>query len=871
MGYLRKVVLIASWILITAARADAGSFVVTSLGDAADATPGDGTCATIASGCTLRAAIEEVNASTDATNLITFSVAGDIVLGARLPNVVRPATIAGSSAPGFTGAPVVRLVLDGVLAPGLAATAGNGEVILFESLEVTGSAGFGISLSGGAARVRGCYVRGNVAGIGVSTPSEIGGPAPADRNVISGNSTAGVYVTSGTAAGTVIDNNFIGVDPSGMTPAGNVEFGVFVAGIASGITIGGNVIGGNGLGIQIESGATDVVVRANLIGTNALGMSAIANTTGLNLSGTATQVIDNTVAGNTNVGLFITGMGAMNNAVTANRIGTAIDGATALPNGTGVRISSGAHDNVLGGLDASSYNVIAGNTGIGVHLNNSATTRNSLVGNFIGVTAAEAPLPNQRGVVITSATFTTVGATSGRGNVIAHNTVGGILVEEGDANHFLRNSIHSNGGLGIDLLGEGVTQNDALDADTGPNGLQNFPVLATASRDLDGTATYVRGTLASTPSRTFSIAVYASAQCDASGHGEGDVFLGTQQVTTDAAGGAALSLALAPADLGRAITAIATDDTSMSTSEFSACVPVAACSAIDVTDAVLSLATAGSMYSESLAATGGTGALTFAVTDGALPAGLSVASDGTLAGTPTESGTFTFTVRATDERGCFDETLFVLDVCPAIEIQTDIPDGTTQTAYDVTLMATGSTIVAFALATGPPPPGTSLASDGRFTGMPTSPGTFTFTVAATDADGCRGLREYDVAIDGCTLMIEPARLDRLEAGVEHETAITASGSLGPYTFELDEGALPIGLELAPDGRLHGTPVELGTFMFVVRVTAQSGCIATLAYTLIIEERSEGGCGCGATRRGDPAALAFVLLALFGSLRARRRS
>ena len=96
--------------------------------------------------------------------------------------------------------------------------------------------------------------------------------------------------------------------------------------------------------------------------------------------------------------------------------------------------------------------------------------------------------------------------------------------------------IYSNGGLGIDLGGNGVTQNDTGDADTGANNLQNFPIVTYATI-LNGNLT-VHGSLNSTPNTTYRIEVFINDAADATGYGEGQMYLGSFNVTTDSAGNA---------------------------------------------------------------------------------------------------------------------------------------------------------------------------------------------------------------------------------------------------------------------------------------------------------------------------------------------
>jgi hypothetical protein len=136
----------------------------------------------------------------------------------------------------------------------------------------------------------------------------------------------------------------------------------------------------------------------------------------------------------------------------------------------------------------------------------------------------------------------------------------------------LLNAIFANGGLGIDLGDDGVTPNDAMDTDTGPDALQNYPILSSAVAT--GTVVLAHGALHSEPNKTFRIEYFASEMADPSGYGEGQTFLGTENVTTDSNGDAGLGTGLFIGPLPpfgqNFITATATDSAAMAnTSEFS--------------------------------------------------------------------------------------------------------------------------------------------------------------------------------------------------------------------------------------------------------------------------------------------------------------
>ena len=151
---------------------------------------------------------------------------------------------------------------------------------------------------------------------------------------------------------------------------------------------------------------------------------------------------------------------------------------------------------------------------------------------------------------------------TGNGLALVHaGSTGGIL--------FSQNSIFANAGLGIDLGNDGVTPNDPGDSDTGPNNLQNFPVLTSAS--IDNGSTTILGTFNSTPNETFTLEFFSDVECDPSGFGEGEIFLGSEQVTTDASGNTAFQAVLpitVPADSVMTSTA---RDSMGNTSEFSQC------------------------------------------------------------------------------------------------------------------------------------------------------------------------------------------------------------------------------------------------------------------------------------------------------------
>ena len=197
-------------------------------------------------------------------------------------------------------------------------------------------------------------------------------------------------------------------------------------------------------------------------------------------------------------------------------------------------------------------------------------------GNYIGTdVTGTLPLGNSdNGVIIaTGAMDNRIGGTAnGAGNVIAFNSVNGIVLtgDAGTGNAISSNSIHSNSDLGIDLGWDGVTLHDRFDLDSGANDLQNPPILTMVKNT--GKGTVVQGVLVSSPNTTFRLEFFSSEACDPSGYGEGQTSLGSAQVRTNNIGRANIRITL-PTSLavGSFVTATATDPAN-NTSEFSQCV-----------------------------------------------------------------------------------------------------------------------------------------------------------------------------------------------------------------------------------------------------------------------------------------------------------
>jgi len=195
--------------------------------------------------------------------------------------------------------------------------------------------------------------------------------------------------------------------------------------------------------------------------------------------------------------------------------------------------------------------------------------------------------------------------------------------------------------------------------------------------------------------------------------------------------------------------------------------------------------TTGIPYSQTFTPGGGIPPYTISVASGSITNGLTLLSSGVLSGTPTASGTFTFTVMAIDGAGCTGSQSYALAVnCPSITLNpATLPNGTSSLAYSQTATATGGTgPYTFALTAGSLPPGMVLTSAGTIMGTPAIAGPYNFTVTATDANRCTGNRVYSLTIGCPALAIAPLTVPGGSIGIPYSQTLTGSGGAAPYSL-----------------------------------------------------------------------------------------
>ena len=450
----------------------ATTYLVNSIGDDSDATPGDSTCETATPGeCTLRAAIEEVNAGAGG-DTINFGIAGTgvhtLTPASAYPTIVQSVIIDGYSQPGsaantapspqpFNG--TLTIEIDGTSAGNSRGFRVGASNVTIKGLVINRFTRYGIEINDSNVKIEGNYIgtdptglidRGNtLSGINDNssgTGDVVGGTTAAARNIISGNQEFSI----GVGGNLLVQGNYLGLDATGTGVLANTGGGpatnLYIAG--AGNTIGGstvserNVLAGSGTGILIFFNANNNKVQGNYIGTDYLG-------------------------------------------TVQSGFGGTVDGVAVI----------GGQNNLIGGTAEGEGNLIAGNSS-GV-----------IVGDFFDTYLAR--------------------NTSILGNSI-HDNSGGTITTLGI-------DLLGNSNDGATYSDAGVTANEAGDADVSSNVLMNFPVISSiTSANGQATITYDLDINDVEPGATgYRVEFFANDSDDPSGHGQGQTYIGSDTIAGD--------------------------------------------------------------------------------------------------------------------------------------------------------------------------------------------------------------------------------------------------------------------------------------------------------------------------------------------------
>ncbi len=230
-----------------------------------------------------------------------------------------------------------------------------------------------------------------------------------------------------------------------------------------------------------------------------------------------------------------------------------------------------------------------------------------------------------------------------------------------------------------------------------------------------------------------------------------------------------------------------------------------------------------------------------------LPPGLTMSSSGLISGTPTATGSFNFTLTATDSIGntfrrgyAFTTTNSANQFVSTSNLpDTSIGAGREQFLIVSTLNTATTTSFTWSVVGGALPPGMSLRSnDGIFygpndaavTGRPTAADTYVYTLRATDnsnpanvVDRTFTLRVLPLQVVSPPVELSDPTLPSAEVGVAYSMTVKVAGVAPPYAFAISPfGAMPPGLTLSPAGVISGTPAEAGSFLIGILVTDANG-------------------------------------------------
>ena len=261
-----------------------------------------------------------------------------------------------------------------------------------------------------------------------------------------------------------------------------------------------------------------------------------------------------------------------------------------------------------------------------------------------------------------------------------------------------------------------------------------------------------------------------------------------------------------------------------------------------VSPSQLASGTVSTPYSQSLAASGGSGSYTWTLTGGALPAGLTLAGDGTISGLPTSAQTSAFNAMVTDAAHNTASQQFQITIvnsgAPSSITFNPLGDGIVGVPYTAALAAVGGAPpYSWSILQGNIPDGVIFdGATGTFSGTPTKAAVYQFRAVVTDSNGRSSSRTYSInVIDPSGFQITTTSLPGGLTGIPYTIQALTSGGTGPITWQLAAGPLAPGIAFSTGGGLAGIPSTAGSYPLTIQATDSTGRVATAAYVLRISD------------------------------------
>lgn len=690
-------------------------------------------------------------------------------------------------------------------------------------------------------------------------------------NVIAGHAGDGVAI-SGNVSGTVMNGNRIGLALSGNAAIGNAT-GIALNGVGT-TTIGGlkpNVVSGNATGISITSPAGNITIQNNLVGTNVSGTAAVGNSG----YGVQTAGADHNVTITSNTIAFNGGGGVMPGGAGVVIRGNAIYGNGGLPidlSGTSTFILNDGGDSDSGNNGLQNYpsltdaRVADGLLYFNFSLDSSAVSQTHSVaielfkadaggqavvflgtagcfaGNAFTNVAASVPagiLADGDHVAATATSYANLSCTNPNDGTselsspatpscfaasaaitapasLCPSSVGNVAsVPANGAATFVWNITNGTitGGQGTNsiMFSVATASSATVGVTVTANACPNFSSVSIPIESLDPTITAPSTVIAGSSGNAASTQTYSSASYLWSITG-GSITggAGTSSITFTAGTGSQVHLSVT----------IDRGSCSVTDSKTITVIPPLA-----ITTPSLPNGSTGFPYTTTLSAIGGTGSYSWSLSSGSLPNGLSLAPNGTISGTPTQSGNFVFTVGVTDGSDSTTKQ-FTIAIANGLTIATTfLPQGTVGVAYSASLSAIGgSTPYSWSLFNGSLPPGLSLASNGEISGIPLVTIESTFKVEVQDDNGETRVATLKIRIGG-PLTIITNSLPPAGLGTGYMFQLIATGGepvdVVGYFWTIIGGSLPSGFSLSWDGVISGQGDSETTSLVTIQVSDQS--------------------------------------------------